>query len=57
MVKKYRDQQNPFQWKHTKGEIILWVVRWYGRYALSYRDLQEMAQERGLDVVRSTLSV
>lgn len=45
----------PFKWKHFVGEIILWLVRWYGRYALSYRDLKEMAAERGLSVERSTI--
>jgi len=37
------------------GEIILWLVRWYGRYALSYNDLTEIAAERGLSVARSTI--
>jgi len=30
---------NPFKWRHYEGEIILQGVRWYLRYALSYRDL------------------
>jgi len=37
------------------GEIILWLVGWYCRYALSYGDLKEMAQERGLFLERSTI--
>ncbi|WP_427910199.1 hypothetical protein [Piscirickettsia salmonis] len=41
MVKRKRFKKNqPFKWKHYSGEIILWLVRWYGRYALSYRDLK-----------------
>ncbi len=36
------DQQNPFKWRHFETEIILLCVRWYLRYALSYRDLEEM---------------
>ena len=36
--KKYKDETKPFKWKHVEGEIILWLVRWYCRYALSYRD-------------------
>jgi len=47
--------KQPFQWKHFTGEVILWLVRWYCRYALSYRDLKEMAAERGLSVERSTI--
>ena len=31
------------------------MVRWYGRYALSYTDLKEIAAERGLCVERSTI--
>ncbi|MBW4640794.1 MAG: hypothetical protein KME05_21720 [Gloeocapsa sp. UFS-A4-WI-NPMV-4B04] len=30
-------------------EIILLNVRWYCRYALSYRDLEEMMAERGVE--------
>lgn len=38
-------QTNPFKWRHFEGEIILLCVRWYLRYALSYRDLEEMMCE------------
>jgi len=37
-----------FKWRHFLTEIILLNVRWYCRYSLSYRDLEEMMQERGL---------
>jgi transposase-like protein len=30
---------NPFKWRHYRVEIILLCVRWYLRYALSYREL------------------
>ncbi len=30
-------------------------VRWYCRYSLSYRDLQEMMTERGVEVDHSTI--
>jgi transposase-like protein len=30
--------------------IIILCVRWYLRYSLSYRDLEEMMAERGLSV-------
>ena len=55
MIKKHQDPRKPFKWKHFQGEIILWLVRWYGRYALSYRDLKEIAEERGLYINRSTI--
>jgi transposase, IS6 family len=48
MVKSNKEAKNPFKWKHFSGEVILWGVRWYGRYALSYQDLKEIFQERGL---------
>jgi transposase-like protein len=44
-----------FKWKHFQLEIILLNVRWYCRYALSYRDLEEMMAERGLSVDHSTI--
>ena len=53
--KKPKNSKQPFKWKHFSGKIILWLVRWYGRYALSYGDLKEMAEERGLFLARSTI--
>jgi len=35
--------------------IILRCVRWYCRYSLSYRDVEELTQERGLRVDHSTV--
>ncbi len=46
---------NDFKWHHYQGEIILWAVRWYCRYGISYRDLEEMMQERGINVDHSTI--
>ena len=46
---------NPFKWRHFEPTIILLCVRWYCRYQLSYRDLEEMMQERGLSVDHSTI--
>ena len=45
----------PFKWRHFEAEIILLCVRWYLRYALSYRDVEEMMQERGLYVDHTTI--
>src|SRR5512135_1362088 len=47
--------QSPFKWRHFEAEIILLCVRWYLRYSLSYRDLEEMMVERGLQVDHSTI--
>ncbi len=46
---------NSFKWKHFVGEIILLNVRWYLKYALSYRNLQEMMAERGVKVNHTTI--
>jgi IS6 family transposase len=32
------------------GEVILLAVRWYLRYGLSYRDVEELLAERGVGV-------
>ena len=36
-------------------EVILLSVRWYLRFGLSYRDLEELLSERGIDVDHVTL--
>src|SRR5260370_1823652 len=45
----------PFKWRHFQAEIILLCVRWYLRYPLSYRDLEEMMAKRGLHVDHTTI--
>lgn len=47
--------KNPFKWRHYQPEIILLCVRWYLRYPLSYRNVEEMMQERGLAVDHTTV--
>ncbi len=49
------DNPTPFKWRHFEAEIILLCVRWYVRYSLSYRDLEEMMRERGLHVDHTTI--
>ena len=38
-------RMNDFKGRHFDGEIVLWAVRWYCRYAVSYRDLEAMMTE------------
>jgi putative transposase len=45
-----------FKGSHFEKEIILWGVRWYVAYPISYRQLEEMMQERGIAVDHSTLN-
>ena len=45
----------PFKWRHFQSDLILLNVRWYLRYSLSYRDLEEMMRERGVAVDHTTI--
>ena len=46
---------NIFKRRHFEHEIIIWAVRWYCKYGISYRDLEEMLSERGVKVDHSTI--
>jgi hypothetical protein len=39
-----------FRGRHFEDVIILLCVRWYLRYSLTYRDLEEIMAERNLSV-------
>ena len=45
-----------FHGRYFQENIIVLCVRWYLRYPLSYRDLEEMMAERGLTVDHSTIA-
>jgi transposase, IS6 family len=36
-----------FKGRQFTSEIILWAVRWYLMFPVSYRDLELMLQDRG----------
>jgi len=44
-----------FKWRQFEGEIILWAVRWYCGYGISYRDLEQIMGERGVLIDHSTI--
>ena len=50
------NSKSPFKCRHFPPEIILWGVRWYCLYPISYRQLEEMMCDRGVEVDHSTLS-
>ncbi len=50
-----KQNKSPFKWPHFEPSLILLRVRWYCRYQLSYRDLEEMMRERGLSVGHTTV--
>jgi transposase, IS6 family len=45
-----------FKGRHFQDEVIVVCVRWYLRYSLSYRDLEELMAERGLSVDHSAIA-
>jgi len=56
-VKESRNDNRPaiFKWRQTEPGIILCAVRWYLRYSLSLRGVEELLEERGLNVDHTTV--
>ena len=44
------------KWKHFHQDIIFLSVRWYLAYPLSYRNLKEMMNDRGIEVDHTTIN-
>src|ERR1700687_4892819 len=44
-----------FKWRQRERALILWAVRWYLRYSLSLRDVEELLEERGLAADHTTV--
>jgi hypothetical protein len=42
--------------RHFASEVILWALRWYLAFPISYRDLASMLSDRGVVVDYTTLS-
>src|SRR3954467_7405627 len=51
-----RRSKADFKGRHFEATLILQAVSWYLRYPLSYRDIEELLLERGLEVDHSTLN-
>jgi putative transposase len=45
-----------FKDSHFVADVILWGVRWYVAFPISYRQLGKMMEERGVEVDHSTLN-
>ena len=41
--------------RHFTAEVILWALRWYLAFPISYRDLAAMLSDRGISVDHTTL--
>jgi transposase-like protein len=52
---KYATRPAIFKWRQTAPELILCAVRWYLRYSLSLRDVEELFAERGLEADHRTI--
>jgi transposase-like protein len=39
-----------FEWRQFEPQLILMAVGWYLRFSFSYRDVEELLQERGMSV-------
>jgi transposase-like protein len=50
-----QSNENLFKGWQFMAEIILWAVRWYLQFPISYRDLERMFLDRGLQVDHTTL--
>jgi transposase, IS6 family len=48
-------QGKDFKGRQFTAEVILWAVRWYMMFPISYRDLELMLQDRGVAVDHTTL--
>jgi transposase-like protein len=49
------DARRPFRGFRFPAEVVLWAVRWYLRFPVSYRDLEAMLADRGVRVDHVTL--
>ena len=50
-----RERPALFRGRHFEDVIILLCVRWYLRYSLTYRGLEEIMAERSLSVDHATI--
>src|SRR6201989_1239902 len=48
-------QDQPFKGRQFTAEVILWAVRWYLMFPISYRDLELMLLDRGVEVDHTTI--
>ncbi|MCM8739330.1 IS6 family transposase [Azospirillum sp. A1-3] len=50
-----RCKKGPFKGRQFTAAVILWAVRWYLQFPISYRDLERMLADRGVAVDHTTL--
>ncbi len=47
-------QDQSFKGRQFTAEVIFWAVRWYLMFPISYRDLELMLLDRGVEVDHTT---
>lgn len=50
-----RSGKSPFKGRQFTAAVILWAVRWYLQFPISYRDLEQMLADRGVVVDHTTI--
>jgi transposase-like protein len=50
-----RSGERPFRGRQFTAEVILWALRWYLQFPISYRDLERMLADRGVVVDHTTI--
>src|ERR671913_2519739 len=48
-------QGGSFKGRQFTADVILWAVRWYLMFPISYRDLELMLQDRGVAADHTTI--
>jgi len=48
-------RERPFKGRQFTAEVILWAVRWYLQFPISYRDFELMLRDRGVSVDHTTI--
>ena len=49
------EQGSVFKGRHFTSEVILWALRWYLAFPISYRDLAAVLADHGVAVDHTTL--
>ena len=49
------DREKAFRGRHFAVDVILWALRWYLAFPISYRDLAAMLSDRGVAVDHTTV--
>jgi IS6 family transposase len=55
VLRRRRSESPSFAGYRFPPDVILLAVRWYLRYGLSYRDVEELLAERGIEVDHVTI--